>query len=31
MIVGGSVMGAFIMFMWDYIAYMVSDNDEMCV
>ena len=31
MIVGGSVVGALIMFMWDYLAYMMSDTDEMCV
>lgn len=31
MIVGGSLISAVIMFIWDYLSYMVSDVDEMCV
>ncbi len=31
MIVGGSLISAIIMFIWDYLSYMVSETDEMCV
>lgn len=31
MIVGGSVLSALIMFFWDYLNYMLAENDEMCV
>lgn len=31
MLAGGSIAGAFIMFIWDYLAYIVSDTDKMCV
>lgn len=31
MLAGGSIGGAVIMFIWDYLAYIVSDTDKMCV
>lgn len=31
LIVGGSIGGAVIMFIWDYLAYIMSSTDEMCV
>lgn len=27
-LVGGSIGGAFIMFVWDYLAFSISDNDD---
>lgn len=27
---GGSLGGAFIMFVWDYLAYSISTNDNQC-
>ena len=29
-LVAGSVLGAFIMFVWDYLAYIISENDQQC-
>jgi hypothetical protein len=29
-LVGGSFIGAFIMFIWDYLAFLISKNDEQC-
>lgn len=31
MLAGGSIGGAFIMFIWDYLAYTMAENDQMCV
>lgn len=30
LIVGGAMTGAFIMFVWDYLAFTISKNDEQC-
>lgn len=29
-LVGGSVAGAVIMFIWDYLAFTISESDEQC-
>lgn len=29
-LVGGSILGAIIMFIWDYLAFTTSKNDEQC-
>lgn len=31
LLVGGSIGGAFIMFVWDYLAYTISKNDKTCM
>lgn len=30
-LVGGSIGGAFIMFIWDYLAFSMAENDAHCV
>lgn len=30
LLVGGSILGAFIMFVWDYLAFTISKTDQQC-